>query len=516
MIDYNQKLQLNNISEEVIQVLAHFYQATPEEIKKRLKKIKGYIYMSVEDVDEFLYYQRKVWKSHFLLEFLLEAGFTVKQEAFQSDINKQKVLLYDHAKFYERYVVEFDKAKKLIDHIERVDDKEVQTLYQKKIADYHKVMGVYRDDIHKINHFRKKNIWIYNKFMTRFYKQIVKNYPNEPFCQSLHMEYTKKQYWNDENLVSKIDPNSIIITIIDGFSKELDSIPEGTEKWNVIQNRMKYLNVCYHFHLCSVDEFLKNPLYLAYMPPRNLVLEIKSLLGDYYDNYQIQSFLIEPYIKSFKDYILGELKNHTFGVDSINGIFLNSKTEGFCDIESSDSQVYFFVKPVKLNNPSITALHEFLHALEVSEYQDLQNEKRFKCGLSLEQKNMKIGLLHYDLVNEVIHHLSTEELYRKLLEDGITLFGNFDYGNRMQVNSYQNYYVLLHSFYQKHKELFHYVQFHEVTEMYRLFQEFSFQDYYEITNVLNECYLENHFNFQGMKGKRKQYYIKKMRQYTKK
>ena len=67
MIDYNQKLQLNNISEEVIQVLAHFYQATPEEIKKRLKKIKGYIYMSVEDVDEFLYYQRKVWKSHFLL-----------------------------------------------------------------------------------------------------------------------------------------------------------------------------------------------------------------------------------------------------------------------------------------------------------------------------------------------------------------------------------------------------------------------------------------------------------------
>ena len=516
MIDFQEKLQLNDISEEAIQKLADFYQTNPDEIKERLKKIKGYVYTPIDDVDEFLYQQSKVWKSHFLLEFLLEIGFTVKQDLFQTDIIKQKVLYYDHAKFFERYVVEWDKAKKLIDHIEKVDDEEIVTLHENKGLEYSKVMDVYRDDFQKITSFVRKNIWIYNKFMSRFYKELVNEYPDQPFCQSLHMEYSKKQYWNDENLVSKIDPNQVISTMINGFCEEIEYMPEGAIKGTIIQERIKYLNTCYHLDINSIDEYLDNPIYLAYTPSRNVVLEIKSLLNDCNDNYQIQRFLIDPYIKSFKPYIIDELRKHTFKATSVNDLFLNPKVDGFCDIEASDIQVFFFVKPLKTTNPSMIALHEFLHALEVSEYQDLSNEKKIKCGLSLEQKNDKTCMLHYDLVNEVFHQLSTEELYQKLLEVKITLFGNLDYGNRPQATSYQNYYILLKPFYQKYKERLHDVKFHDVEKMQKLFQEFSFQDYYEINNILNECYFENHFNFQQMKEKRKQYYIKKMKRYTEK
>lgn len=488
MIDDKNDLQLNDISDEAIIALAHFYHATTEEVKNRIKKVRGYIYISVDDVYEFLYHQSKVWQSHFLLEFLFEIGFTVKQELFQFDIVKQKVLFYDHPKFYERYIVESSNAQKLVLNIDQVDDRKIMNLYQEKMYDYNEVMSCYRDDINKVDKFSKKDIWIYNKFMVRFYKKIVKKYPNESFCQLLDMEYTKKQYWKDENLVSKIDPNSIIDKIINEFHEKIEK--------------------------CKTTQNINIKQYLDYIPPKESIKQINDQLVETLDNYQIQRFLINPYINPFKDYIINELKSHSQLF--INNLFLNSEANGFCDIDSYLDKVYFFVKAMKVNNPSITALHEFLHAIEVSEYYDSQNIKRIKCGLSLDQKNVKTRISHYDLLNEIIHQLSTEELYQYLLDNKINLFKNFQYLNRIQTTYYQEYFILLNDFYQKYKGYLHEAKFHDIEKMEKLFQEIPFTEYYKINNVLNECYLENHLDFQKMKEKRKKYYLKRIKNFIEK
>lgn len=512
MIDYENILKLNEISDSVVTALATFYQTSEEEIRIRLSKMKGYVYTPIEAVDEFIYHQENVWATYYILKFLKENGVEVKQDVFQSDLAKKSVVYLGHSKCLERYTTDEESARKLILEVQNrsINDSNVTKSYHSILKEYENSMMIYKEDLKKIEQYKKKNSHIYHKFVSKCYKKIVKQYPTHPITDLFHMEYTNKKYWVEEEIESKIDPFHIVNAMIQGFFHEPDYFSDYREKRNLWRNRLYYLNTVYHLNIQTETELETNPLFLAYYPSKEMVTELKRLQKQYYDTYQLQLFCIDPYITPFKEYIITGLKNKMINLRVIQSLFLNPNVEGFSDASEKDT-LSFFVKPLGTNNPSIIAFHEFLHEIETTYYYDDLGNIHDKCGISIDQKNDKMKTNHYYILNEIFHQLTVEDFYQSLLENKIELFGNLFYQDKIQKNSYHNFYHLVKPIYQEYQEEIHFVKFHDIYSMKHLLSEIGMQNYYDMNDILNECYLENNLDFDRMKEKRKQYYLKNMR-----
>ena len=292
----------------------------------------------------------------------------------------------------------------------------------------------------------------------------------------------------------------------DGLIESFSSIAtellkdENTAKWikkQIMQNRQEYLKTL-NINIDEIDlQTLKNILpkeedvdNLLDLKDTALLLAVKEIYNS-----------MELHVKNLRD-LKAQFPVYDedyYALDGLNSTYLGWQiTSVFkADDGLKEKGLIMIYQGKSIKHLDGTIIHELNHWLETTVYQYKEEDEIFNgyCGFDEmighiykgeeEKPKLKHKEISYEKFNEIINEKITQEIVRKMHNNGIYIFNFPNYSNIKGSSDYEFYNFLIDEFYHEFKDII--IKSRQTGGVEKLKQEIDGESIEQLNEIINQC-----------------------------
>lgn len=351
---------------------------------------------------------------------------------------------------------------KILEKIERLksDIKSLDTEYQGFISQYD-------EEQHEIEKDETIDREILKKYNLKYLEGIKNLLPPEEQEEIASMVKQGNYYYTKDKIF--MQRNIKLESMIESFSTSAEGIlTKGKEfqKRDVLRNRILYFNQLGYDFGEDYETYMNHSEIKQIIPSSELADQIKQIRERCNKEY-IEEKIRET--SSYKDNQenlgrLGLIAQIDFSTEFFENNIICTIPNAVQGKDGLEERAIINIPIFNLmnNHEDVLLVHEIGHAMELELLEKDEKHLRFKTGFDYVKADLREEAQSPDtdnndrrdmeLMSEIIHHQLAMEVTRNLHEKGIYLIGDSHTEQIRGATSYEQYFNILHPFYEKYRE----------------------------------------------------------------